>query len=231
MQKEKIIFITGGSSGIGAATARLAVANGHKVMLVAREAAKLEAMVRELGEEHVSTAVVDITEYSQLVGAVAKARARFGRIDVLFANAGLAKGPTSFKKEAEPEAWKEMVLTNVLGTALTIQSALPELIASKGHIIVTASALGRTTIPGSLYAATKWASIGIAGSVRKEVTADGVRVTTLEPGRLNNWEGSKGTNFPMLTPEEVAETVLFIINQSRNVSIDEILMLPTGENI
>jgi len=231
MKTSKVLFITGGSSGIGLATARQAVANGHKVFIVGRDKAKLASVVQELGGDNVASRDADIADYSQLTEAVKEAVTRFGKIDVLFANAGLAKGPTGFKQKAEPDQWREMVLTNVLGTALTVQAGLVEIIKTKGHIVITGSALGRTSIPGSLYSATKWATIGMAGSIRKEVTPDGVRVTVIEPGRLNNWEGSKGTDFPMLTPDDVARTVLFAIDQPASVSVDEMLILPTGENI
>lgn len=227
----KVLFITGGSSGIGLATARRAVANGHKVFIVGRDMAKLASAVQELGDENAASLEADVADYEQLSAAVREAVAKFGRIDVLFANAGLTKGPTGFKQEADPEGWREMVLTNVLGTALTVQAGLQEVIATKGQIIITGSALGRTTIPGSLYSATKWATVGMAGSIRKEVTPDGVRVTVIEPGRLNNWEGSRGTDFPMLTPDDVARSVVFAIEQPASVSVDELLILPMGENI
>ena len=114
---------------------------------------------------------------------VAQALERFGRLDVAFANAGF--GAARGFLNDDPEHWREMVLTNVLGAAYTVRATLPALKESTGHILLTGSVAGRRAIPGSLYSSTKWAITGMGESLRQDVDGTGVRVTVVEPGMVD----------------------------------------------
>src|SRR5450432_2972982 len=159
------MFVTGASSGIGAAAARRAVAAGDRVVLAARREPKLAALVEELGGAERALAVrCDVTEWDQVTAAVDAALERFGRIDVVFANAGF--GAKRGFTEESVEHWRSMILTNVLGVALTIRATLPHLLErGDGHYVLTSSIAGRRSLPGSLYSATKFAVTGIGQSL------------------------------------------------------------------
>ena len=132
----------------------------------------------------------------------------------MFANAGVFT-PTSFLHgTGPPQQWREMVLTNVYGTALTARASLPHLARTRGHLVLTGSVSGRVTIPGQLYPATKWAVTALAQSIRAEVTAAGIRVTLIQPGLTSAGPTSPGAgptspgraDDPKLAPGDVART-------------------------
>ena len=179
-----VLLITGASSGIGAATARAASREGYKLVLAARSSEKLTALAQELGPENVLTCELDVTNFEQQQAMVEHALETFGRLDAIFANAGRGGSPGGFSG-ADHDAWREMILTNIYGVGLTIQACLPALKRSKGHVLLTGSAAGRTTIPGSMYSATKWAVTGIGYNLREELRGTGMRVTLIEPGMVD----------------------------------------------
>ena len=177
---DKVFLITGASSGIGAATARHAAQAGHRLVLAARSVDKLQALADELGGDESALVVgCDVTDWSQQEAMVAQALERFGRLDVAFANAGF--GAARGFLNDDPEHWRAMVLTNVLGAAYTVRATLPALKQSTGHILLTGSVAGRRAIPGSLYSSTKWAISGMGESLRQDVDGTGVRVTGQPP--------------------------------------------------
>jgi NADP-dependent 3-hydroxy acid dehydrogenase YdfG len=153
---DRVLLITGASSGIGAATAR-AAAGEYRLVLAARRLEELEQLAEELGGEERAVAVrCDVTEWDEVQALAQTALDRFGRIDAVFANAGF--GATRGFLEESTEHWRSMVLTNVYGVALTIRATLPHLLErGDGHFLVTSSVAGRRALPGSLYSATKWA--------------------------------------------------------------------------
>src|SRR4051812_18913995 len=139
---DPVFLITGASSGIGAATARQAAQAGYRVVLAARSEDKLRSLTEELGGDERALAVAcDVTEWEQQEALVAAALEHFGRLDVAFANAGFG-APRGFLKDTV-EHWKEMVLTNVYGAALTVRATLPALREAKGHLLLTGSVAGR----------------------------------------------------------------------------------------
>lgn len=142
---DRVLLITGASSGIGAATARAAAREGYQLVLAARSADKLTSLAQELGPENVLTCEVDVTDLSQQQAMVEQAIETFGHIDAVFANAGRGGSPGGFSS-ADHVAWREMILTNIYGVGLTLQACLPELKRRQGHILLTGSAAGRTTI-------------------------------------------------------------------------------------
>jgi NADP-dependent 3-hydroxy acid dehydrogenase YdfG len=221
----RVLLITGGGSGIGAATARRAVEAGLRVVLTGRRAGPVQALADELGGPARALAVVaDVREWDGNVAAVAAAREAFGRLDVAFANAGI-HGADGWLSDT-PERWREMVLTNVLGPALTLRAALPALIESGGHAVVMSSAAGRRVLP-SLYSVTRWATAAMGEAVRQDVGGQGVRVTVVEPGGVNTplWDEA---NPGRLDPDDVARAVLYAISQPPHVDVNEILIRPAG---
>jgi NADP-dependent 3-hydroxy acid dehydrogenase YdfG len=225
---DKVLLITGASSGIGAATARRASQAGYRLALAARSIDKLEALAGELGGKERAIAVsCDVTEWEQQEALVQATLARFGRIDVVFANAGFG-APRGFLN-SDPEHWRAMVLTNVLGAAYTVRATLAALKETTGHILLTGSVAGRRAIVGSLYSSTKWAISGMGESLRQDVDGTGIRVTIVEPGQVdtpffdNPGEGR-------LEADDVARAVMFAIEQPPHVDVNEILIRPTAQS-
>ncbi|MES1938048.1 SDR family oxidoreductase [Salinisphaera hydrothermalis] len=223
---DAVLLITGGSTGIGAATARAAVADGWRVALAARTASKLDDLVEELGgEAHAMAVACDVTDKASQQAMVDTTLERFGRIDAVFANAGIGGKPGGFTG-ADSDVWKDMILTNVYGVGLTIQCTAPALKASRGHLLITGSAAGRVTIPGSMYSATKWAVSAIGYGVREELRGTGVRTTLIEPGMVDTPFFDEKPEHA-LTDRDIAASVMYALSQPAHVDVNEILVRPT----
>jgi NADP-dependent 3-hydroxy acid dehydrogenase YdfG len=225
---DKVFLITGASTGIGAATARLAAREGYRVVLSARSEDKLARLAEELGGGQRALAVpADVGEWEDNERLAKTALDRFGRIDVVFANAGFG-AQRSFLGDS-PEHWRAMVLTNVLGVAYTIRATLGEVRSRQGHMILTSSAAGRRALPGSLYSATKHAVTAMGESLRQELNGSGARVTLIEPGMVDTpFFDSPGEN--RLQAEDVARIVMFAAAQPAHVDVNEILVRPTAQD-
>ncbi len=227
---DPVMLITGASSGIGAATAR-AAAPTHRLVLAARRQEELEALAEELGGAERALAVrCDVTEWDQVEALAAAALEGFGRIDVVFANAGF--GATRGFLEESVEHWKAMVLTNVYGAALTIRATLPHLLErGDGHFVITSSVAGRRALPGSLYSATKWAATAIGESLRGELRQmhdnTAIKVTLIEPGMVDTPFFDNRPGESALQDEDIARAVIFALEQPGNVDVNEILIRPT----
>jgi NADP-dependent 3-hydroxy acid dehydrogenase YdfG len=237
---EPVFLITGASRGIGAAVARRAAASGYRLVLTARTPGPLETLATELATElrgdgdsggRVLARPVDVTDWTGLSGLVAEVEERFGRLDVVLANAG-ASVVTSFLGNggAPPDEWRDLVLTNVYGPALTARATLPALARTKGHLLLTGSAAGRGVRPGNLYAATKWAVTGLAQAIRAECVGTGVRVTLLQPGLVDTDAiPASRAGDPKLEPDDVAAAVLYAVGQPPHVDVNEIIVRPVGQ--
>jgi NADP-dependent 3-hydroxy acid dehydrogenase YdfG len=224
---DPVFLITGASSGIGAATARLAAEGGYRLVLAARSEDRLAALADELGgRERALPVRCDVTEWSDQEAMVAAALEAFDRLDVAFANAGF--GAKRGFLESTPEFWREMVLTNVYGAALTVRATLPALKQSQGHVLLTGSVAGRRALPGSLYSCTKWAVTAMGEAVRQDVDGTGVRVTLVEPGMVDT---PFFDNRPSgaLEAEDVARAVMYAVGQPPRVDVNEILVRPTSQ--
>lgn len=228
---DPVLLITGASSGIGAATAR-AAAGTHRLVLAARRLEPLEELVEELGGAERAIAVrCDVTEWEQVEAMATAALDAFGRIDVVFANAGF--GATRGFLEESPEQWRSMVLTNVYGVALTIRATLPHLLErGDGHFLVTSSVAGRQALPGSLYSATKWAATAIGesllGELRQMHENHAIKVTLIEPGMVDTPFFDNRPGKWALQDDDVARAVIYALEQPANVDVNEILIRPTG---
>lgn len=226
---DDVLLITGASSGIGAATARAAVSAGYRVALAARRADKLDALAAELGGAQYALPIrCEVTDYDDQAAMVEKTVDHFGRLDAVFANAGRGGEPGGFAG-ADPAVWREMTLINVLGVAYTARAALGELKKTNGHMLLTGSAAGRATIPGSMYSATKWAVSGIGYNLREEVKSEGVRTTLIEPGMVDTpfFDEPKSG---VLQAEDVAEAVVWALTRPRHVDVNEVLVRPVPQS-
>lgn len=226
---DKTFLITGASTGIGAATARHAACAGYRVVLAARSQEKLDALAQELGGPERALAVpTDVTEWEQQQALVQRALDAFGRLDVVFANAGFG-APRGFL-EGDPAQWREMVLTNVLGAAYTIRATIPALKESRGHVLLTGSVAGRKAMPGSLYSATKWAVTAMSEALRQDLNESGVRTTLISPGAVETPFWDRGAPMPdPLTDDDVAEAVMYAVTRPPHVDVNEILLRPTSQ--
>jgi len=232
MPDGRVLLITGASSGIGARTARRAAEAGYRLVLGARREERLSELAEELGGRERAIAMrCDVTEWEDNQRIAATATESFGQLDVVFANAGFG-AKRGFLKES-PEHWRSMVLTNVLGVALTIRATLPALLESgTGHFVLTSSVAGRRALPGSLYSATKWAVGAIGESLRQELRQmhedHGIRVTLIEPGMTDTaFFDQRPEN--ALEDEDIARAVLWALEQPEHVDVNEILIRPTSQ--
>jgi NADP-dependent 3-hydroxy acid dehydrogenase YdfG len=224
---EPVFLITGASTGIGAATARLAAREGYRLVLAARSGERLRELAAELGgPERALPVVCDVTEWADQQRMVAAALEAYGRIDVALANAGFG-GPRGFLNDT-PEHWREMVLTNVYGAALTVRATVPALTESRGHLLLTSSVAGRRVIPGSLYSCTKHAVTAMGEAARQDLHGSGVRVTVVEPGMTDTPFFENRPTDP-LEAEDIARGVLYAVSQPPHVNVNEILIRPTAQ--
>ena len=237
MTDAPVLLVTGASSGIGAATARAAVEAGYRVVLGARREPELRRLSQELGGTERALAVrADVTEWEDQERLVAAGLERFGRIDAVLANAGTA-GRRSFLADSV-EQWRGMVLTNVLGVAMTIRATLPHMLErGTGDYLITSSVGGRRVMAGSLYSATKHAvtaiGLGLRAELRQNHDNKRIRVTILEPGMT---ETEIFDNRPelrpesMIQPEDVARAAIYALSQPPEVELNEVMVLATGQD-
>lgn len=228
MADDRVFLITGASSGIGAATARHAAKAGYRVVLAARSQEPLADLAAELGGDERALAVrCDVSEWADQEAMVARALEAFGRLDVVFANAGFG-APRGFT-ESTPEHWKSMVLTNVYGAALTIRATMAALKDSRGHLLLTGSVAGRRALPGSLYSATKFAVCAMGESARQELNGTGVRVTLINPGMVDT-PFFENRPKQAMEDDDIAGAVMYAISQPARVDVNEILVRPTSQD-
>jgi NADP-dependent 3-hydroxy acid dehydrogenase YdfG len=227
MADERVLLITGASTGIGAETARQAVARGWRVGLGARSEDKLEELASELGEDNALAQRCDVTEWPDQEAFLAAALDRFGRLDAVFANAGF--GAKRGFLEESPEQWRSMVLTNVLGVAYSIRAALPHFKEQRGgHFLITSSVAGRRALPGSLYSATKHAVTAMGEALRQEVAETPIKVTLIEPGMV----ATPFFDDPVsggLEAEDIARAVLYALHEPPHVDVNEVLIRPINQ--
>lgn len=236
----KVVIITGASSGIGAASAHLLAEYGCKLVLAARSESKLQSLAASLQTE---TLVVptDVTIPGDILNLVEKTVAHFGRVDVMFANAGIyIPGQVA---EGDPSAWTTLLNTNIDGVFRCVHAVLPHMKAQgSGDILVTSSISGFVDIPWEpIYSASKHAIQGFVHTLRRQVAPDGIRVGAVAPGAVANelWGFSDPAVIERvslqergyLRSEDVAEAVVFMLNQPPHVTIRDLVMLPQKQDI
>lgn len=217
------VAITGASAGIGATSARALVAEGASVVLGARRVERLEALAEELGEE-VAFVEMDVRDPKDSAKLVEKAYSSFGRLDALVANAGI--GAYGGIMDLSDEQLAEMMDTNVAGTVWPIRAAVPRFLeAGEGDIVIVASVAGlRGAGDEAVYAATKFAQVGLAGALDRELREKGIRVSTLCPGGTATEFAMGAGRTPdmpgladMMRPEDIAAAVVTVLKQPRSM--------------
>jgi NADP-dependent 3-hydroxy acid dehydrogenase YdfG len=243
--KNKVVIITGASSGIGEAAARLLAQNGAKVVLGARRIERLAQITEEIRASggEAEFAVCDVVKLSDLENLVKIAKEKYLKIDVIFNNAGIM--PSSPLSAMHTQEWNDMIDINIKGVLNGIAAVLPDFVRQKsGHIITTSSIAGLKNFHNAaVYGATKFAVKNIMEVLRMESSAEGtnIRTSTLYPGAINtellNTITDKTTLKGMtefyrqigIDSSAVARTVLFAIDQPEDVNISEFTILPTKQ--
>jgi len=239
----KVVVITGASSGLGEAAARLLAGQGAAVVLGARRADRIRALAGEItGNGGKALAVTtDVTSRAQVQALVDQAVKAFGRIDVMLNNAGLM--PVSFLEKLRVDEWDRMVDVNIKGVLYGIAAALPRMIEQKsGHIINVSSVAGhKIRSGGAVYAATKHAVRVISEGLRQEVKPHNIRTTIISPGAVDTElpdsvadpdvaAGVRALYDSCAIPaDSFARAVAFAMSQPEDVDINEILFRPTRQ--
>lgn len=222
---DKVLLITGASSGIGRATAFMAAQNGYKLALVARRKSKLKEIVGEVGEDNAIALPADITKLEELEKAVQATVEKFGKIDAVYANAG--KGLDSAGTEnGDPAEWDQMIDLNVKALLYTAKMTLPHLRETKGHFLITSSVAGKIYLSGSVYGASKWFASGFGHNLAREMKEWGGRCTIICPGMVNT-EFFDEPKPDKLKPTDIADAVVFALNAPYHSTVREIEVMPT----
>ncbi|WP_376704580.1 SDR family oxidoreductase [Mesorhizobium sp. ISC25] len=243
--ENKVVVITGASSGLGEATARHLAARGASVVLGARRSHRIDALVQELtAAGHNAKAVTtDVTDSDQVQHLVNTAVREFGRIDVMLNNAGLM--PLAPLERLKVDEWDRMIDVNIKGVLYGIAAALPYMKEQRsGHIINVSSVYGHVVDPGAaVYCATKFAVRALSEGLRKEVKPYNIRTTMISPGavstelleHISEKDIQQGTRDFVskiaVGPDTFARTVAFAINEPEDVDINEILFRPTAQPV
>ncbi len=239
LMRDKVVIITGASTGIGAAAARQLVPLGAKVVITARSRDKLDALAAELGDAALAVRA-DVTNAADVQRIVDETLARFGRIDVLFANAGIYI-PGDFI-DSDPEAYAHLLNVNVMGVMRCVHAVLPHMVAQgSGDILITSSISGFIDIQWEpVYSASKHAIQGFVHTLRRQVMASGIRVMALAPGMVANelWNihdpvviAEHVADRTALTSADCAEAGLFMLSRPRHVTIRDLVMLPQSQDL
>lgn len=239
---KKVVIITGASSGIGAETAKMLAVNGAKVVLSARREDRLKALAKEIGE-NAAYLKSDVSSLTDMQALAAFAKHQFGKVDALFANAGIM--PAGNMSELKTDDWAHMVEINIMGVLNSIAAVLPQFIAQKsGHIVVTSSVAGTRPVPGNaVYCGTKHFVRAMLDSFRQECVAEGnnIRTTTIFPGAIKtellNTVAPSATKTMIeefyknvgIQSSVIANAVLYALSQPDEVDVSEITVRPAKE--
>ncbi len=240
----RVALVTGASSGIGDATARMLAEAGAQVAIVARRKDRLDALARELTQSGTQVLAIpaDLVREDENRRIVAETEARFGRLDILVNNAGVMH--LSPVDAANSDDWRRMFELNVLALMVSSQAALPGMRQRhSGHIVNISSTAGRISNPNaSGYSATKFGVGAFSEALRREVYKDDIRVSVIEPGvvetELRDHIPHAGTkqaidawaaSMRQLQPQDIGNAVLYCVSQPAHVNVNEILIRPTDQ--
>lgn len=234
----RVAVITGASSGIGEATARALAAEGYRLALLARRADRIQALAGELGDGAIAI-VADVTDRDSILAAADRVARELGGADVLVNNAGvMLLAPFTSEQKAEH---RQMVEVNLLGAMTATEIFLDQLRDGGGDLVNISSVAGRTARAGNaVYAATKWGINGWSEALRQELQPD-VRVTVIEPGavateltdHITDAQTKQATQQFVkdlaITPQDIAEVIVFAVTRPRRMTLNEILVRPTAQ--
>ncbi|MCK9408350.1 MAG: SDR family oxidoreductase [Bacteriovoracaceae bacterium] len=243
--KNKIVFITGASSGIGKATATQFAAAGANVLICARRFEKVESLAKELHTAHgVKTHAfhLDVRNHADVERALNVLPQEWKNISILINNAGLSRGMDNIQ-EGKIADWEEMIDTNVKGLLYVTRAVLPGMIErNEGHIINLGSAAGHWVYPkGNVYNASKFAVRALNEGMKMDLLGTPIRVTSIDPGLVetefsivrfsNDTERAKKVyqGLTPLTPDDIAETIVWTASRPAHVNISSVIMMPTDQ--
>ncbi|MFW5417890.1 SDR family NAD(P)-dependent oxidoreductase [Nocardiopsis sp. CNT-189] len=238
------VFVTGASSGFGAAIARRFAAEGARIVAAARRTERLDELRRELGEENVHPVRLDVRDRAAVERAAAELPAPFAEVDVLVNNAGLALG-LGPAQEADPDDWQRMLDTNCAGLMYCTRALLPGMVErNRGHIVNIGSTAAHYPYPGgNAYGATKAFVHQFSRNLRTDLHGTAVRVTCVDPGLVGGTEFSAVRfsgdaeraaapyeDTDPLTPEDVADAVHWAASRPARVNINAIELMPVAQS-
>jgi NADP-dependent 3-hydroxy acid dehydrogenase YdfG len=241
----KVVIIMGASSGIGEATTEKLAQEGAKLVIAARREDRLKALVESLPNTEITYAVADVTNKEEVQSVVDLAVDKYGRVDVLYNNAGVM--PTAALSEKRFDEWRQMLEINIMGVLNGIAAVLPIMKQQQsGHIIATDSVAGHVVYPGSaVYCGTKFAVRAIMEGLRQEERENNIRSTIVSPGAVTTelyrtintpeereWVKelmSKGEEGFSLKASDIADAVAYAISTPETVAVSEILIRPTKQ--
>jgi len=244
--QDKVVVITGGSSGIGYSTAKALAKKGAKIVAGARRLDKLETLKKEITDDggEIIICETDVTKKSDCDNLVKQAIDKYGTVDVLINNAGLM--PLSFVKSLKIDEWDRMIDVNIKGVLYCTAAVVPTMVEKKsGHIVNISSVAGRVVFPaGSVYCATKHAVSAFSEGLRQELSVrKNIRITSIEPGvvqtELTNTITEKALEafvekhkeMEGLKAEDISNAIIFAIDAPNHVNVNEILVRPTAQEV
>ena len=238
----RVVMITGASSGFGKEIAKMCVAKGAKVVLGARRETNLEELCKELGNDHATYRVTDVTSKDDLHSLAQHGIDTFGQIDSLINNAGVM--PLSLLEKGRTDEWDQMIDVNIKGVLYGIDSVYAHMLEREsGQIINISSVAGKRVMPGSaVYSGTKYAVRAISEGLRVE-SAGKIQVTCIYPGAFTTELAftikdesmmealmSRGLGDIAQPAERVAESIVYALQQDPGVSVNEIVIRPTAQD-
>lgn len=236
-----VALVSGASGGIGAAICRLLIANGHRVIAAARNRTRLQALAKGLGDR-LYPLELDVTDADAVAGLVEVLPAEFNAVSVLVNNAGHDTGGRRSFEQGSADQWCDIIETNVQGTIRLTRALIDGMLArGSGHVVNIGSIAGiKPNATMTAYVSSKYAVHGFSESLRLDYTGKGIRVTEIMPGlvrtgfaqqRLGDAQAAEqfyGSFEQYLQPEDVAETVLYALQQPKHVEIAQLVVLPVS---
>ena len=243
--KDQIVLITGASSGIGEACARVFAQAGAKLILTARRQERLEQLADQLSKTYaceLHLLPLDVSDRTQVQATLESLPLPWTEVDILINNAGLSRGLDKVH-EASIQDWEEMIDTNIKGLLYMTRSLVPGMVSrGRGHVINIGSIAGHQTYPGgSVYCATKAAVKSISEGLKQDLLGTPVRVSSVDPGMVEtdfsnvrfrgDTERAKTVyqGVTALTPDDVADVIFFCATRSPHVNINEVILMPTAQ--
>ena len=241
MLKDKIVFVTGASSGIGAACAEVFSQQGAKILMAARRVERLETLAKRLPTKS-HCIQLDVTKHPQVEEVIHSLPSGWQEIDILLNNAGLSRGLDKLH-EGKRQDWEEMIDTNIKGLLYVTRAVVPGMLTrGRGHIISIGSTAGHEVYPGgNVYCATKHAVRALTQGLKMDLLGTPLRVSLVDPGLVEtefsivrfrgDAERAKAVYSGMqpLTPRDVAEVVLFCATRPSHVNINDVILMPVAQ--
>jgi 3-hydroxy acid dehydrogenase/malonic semialdehyde reductase len=244
--KEKTVFITGASSGIGRSAAVAFAKLGANILICARRGEKLQTLAKELSASYgvkVHSFTLDVRDQKSVEKALNGLPAEWKSISVLVNNAGLSRGLDNFQ-DAKIEDWEEMIDTNVKGLLYITRAVLPGMIErNEGHVINIGSVAGHWTYPkGNVYAATKFAVNALSQGLKMDLLGTPIRVTSIDPGLVETefsvirFRGDSDRakkvyeGLSPLTPDDIADSIVWAATRPAHVNVNNIVLMTTDQS-